>query len=98
MIVVRKCIYYDGDRCFLRLALLFSLVSKEAVLSLGVKMVHSEFGMVCTIMIISFTLVHCACNILAVVGDVCKQVLQLPANSVWSVWCMSNGDIACGSR
>eukprot|EP00731_Ephydatia_muelleri_P024286 Em0016g557a len=30
-------------------------------------------------------------------GDVCKQVLQLPANSVWSVWCMSNGDIACGS-
>lgn len=35
---------------------------------------------------------------MAAVGDTCEQVLQLPANSVWSVCCMSNGDIACGSR
>ncbi len=31
-------------------------------------------------------------------GDVCKQVIQVPATSVWSVAVETNGDIVAGSR
>lgn len=48
----------------------------------------------------SHSSVRCVCvrDLQLSIGGECKQVIRVPATSVWSVWCMKNGDIVAGSR